>query len=97
MRAYPIAPGKTNRMFLKEPQDGPAKNMIQFKSALAYRHGEFLYLAEFSKKTRQYGIQHKAFALHSGMRLGQEIHQQVALYDQLPIAPHNHPLALEFV
>jgi len=30
------------------------------------------------------------------MRMGQETLQAIALYDQLPIAPHNHPLALEF-
>jgi hypothetical protein len=97
VRAYPIAPDKTNRMFLKAHQDGSAKNIIQLKAALAYGRGKSLYPDELSTKTRAIYIQRKAFALHPGMRLGQEIHQALSLYDQLPIAPHNHPPALEFV
>jgi len=30
------------------------------------------------------------------MRLGQETLQLIAPYDQVPIAPYNHRLALEF-
>ena len=52
-------------------------------------------LGEFShQRRRKYGIETNLPSLRSDM-LGYETHQPIALYNQLPIAPYDHPLTSE--